>query len=69
MNGFWKRITIIAATIITLAGAWAVIQTWAPWAPLVTFGMAAENSLSRLTGKLLTLQSLVKQTKDANMAV
>ena len=64
MNGFWKRAVIIAAGIITFAGAWAVIETWAPWAPRVTVVMAAENSLERLTVRLLTLKSLSKQTKD-----
>ncbi len=66
MNGFWKRIVMIAAAVITLAGAYAVIETWAPWAPRVTLVMAAENSLDRLTTKLLTFQSLARRTKDVN---
>ena len=64
MNGFWKRVIVVAASIITLAGAWAVVETWAPWAPRVTLVMAAENSLERLTVRLLTLKSLVKQTEN-----
>jgi len=64
MNGFWKHVVVLAAGIITLAGAWAVIETWAPWAPRVTLAMAAENSLDRLGSKLLTLKSLARRTKD-----
>jgi len=64
MNGFWKRAILIAGAIITFAGAWAVVETWAPWAPRITLVMAAENSLERLTVRLLTLKSLSKQTKD-----
>ena len=64
MNGFWKRVIVVAASIITLAGAYGVIETWAPWAPRVTLVMAAENSLERLTVRLLTLKSLVKQTEN-----
>ena len=64
MNGFWKRAVVLAAAIITFAGAWAVIETWAPWAPRITAVMAAENSLDRLTTKLLTFESLERRAKD-----
>jgi len=64
MNGWWKRAVMLAAGVITFAGAWAVVETWAPWAPRVTLVMAAENSLDRLGSKLLTLESLARRTKD-----
>ena len=66
MNGFGKRVVVAAAGIITLAGAWAVIDAWAPWAPRITLVMAADNSLDRLGSKLLTLKSLAAQVKDLN---
>ena len=64
MNGFWKRAIVIAAGIITLAGAYTVIEVYAPWAPRITLVMAADNSLDRLGSKLLTLKSLARRTKN-----
>ena len=63
-NG-WKRIAFIAATIVTLGGAVAVLQPFAPWAPRHTFALAAENTLDRWRTELIKLTFLVEQAKNS----
>lgn len=63
-NG-WRRIALIAATIVALGGAAAVLKPYAPWAPRHTFALAAENTLDRWRTELIKLRFLVEQTKNS----
>ena len=54
-NG-WKRIAFAAATVAAIGAAVTVLEPYAPWAPGVTFGWAAENSLSRYHNQLVDLR-------------
>ena len=62
-NG-WKRVALVATTIVALGGAVAVLKPYAPWAPKITFAMAAENKLARLDNRLFTLTELQEQARS-----
>ena len=65
-NG-WRRVAFIATTIVALAGAVAVLEPYAPWAPRIALSIAAENSLARLDSQLFTLimaQEAAKVKRD-----
>ena len=61
-NG-WKRIALAATTIVALGGAVAVLEPYTPWAPRITFAIAAENKLARLDNRLFTLTELQEQAR------
>ncbi len=61
-NG-WKRVALIATTIIAIGGATAILQPYVPWAPRITFVWAAENMLARLDNQLITLLTLEASAK------
>ena len=63
-NG-WKRIALIATSIIAIAGAVTILKPYVPWAPKVAFVWAAENMLARLDNQLITLLTLESQAKAA----
>ena len=56
-NG-WKKIALVATTIVAVGAAATVLEPYWPWAPAVTFGWAAENSLSRYRSQLTDLRIL-----------
>ncbi len=65
MNGHsWQRVAVIAATIVALGGATAVLEPYAPWAPRITFAIAAENKLARLDNRLFTFIELQEQARS-----
>ena len=64
-NG-WKRIALIAATIVTLGGAVAVLKPYQPWAPRHTFAMAAENTLDRWRTEYIKIKFLVEQAINSD---
>ena len=68
-NG-WKRLAFIAMTIVAVAAAVTVLESYAPWAPRVTFALATENTMARLDNQLITLlaleaQAIANQDRDA----
>ncbi len=63
-NG-WRRIAVIATTIVALGGAVAVLRPYVPWAPRITFALATENTLARYDNQLITLLTLEAQAKAA----
>ena len=64
MNG-WRKIVVGSAAVVTVAGAVAVAKAYVPWAPRITFAIAAENKLIRLESNLITLLELEAQAKVA----
>ena len=60
LNG-WKRVGIIASTIAALGAAGAVVEAYAPWAPRITFVLAADNTMARLDNMLIILQAAEAQ--------
>ncbi len=65
ING-WRQLTAIAGTIVLLAAVIAIAKEYAPWAPRITFAIAAENKLIRLESNLITLLELEAQAKSAS---
>ncbi len=64
-NG-WRKIAFAATTIVAIGAAAAVLERYAPWAPKVTFALAAENTLARLDNQLITLLTLAAAAKSIN---
>lgn len=62
-NG-WIRLAFIATTIVALGGAVAVLEPYVPWAPRITFAIAAENKIARLDNRLFTLIELQEQARS-----
>ncbi len=65
MKNGWKRLAIIAGSIVAFGGAMTVMKDYVPWAPRITFAIAAENKLVRLESNLITLLTLEAQAKAA----
>ncbi len=64
VNG-WKKVALVAGTVVALGGAVTVGKAYVPWAPRITFAIAAENKLIRLESNLITLLELEAQAKSA----
>lgn len=62
ING-WKKVALIAGTVVVFGGALTVVKDYVPWAPRVTFAIAAENKIVRLESNLITLLTLEAQAK------
>ena len=60
----WKKIALIATTIVAIGAAITVVEGYAPWAPRITFALATENTLARLDNQLITLLALEAQAKS-----
>jgi len=63
-NG-WQKIAYVAGIIVVLGGAWTVLAPYTPWAPKITFSMAAENTRTRLFNDLVALTLLLDKAKIA----
>ncbi len=67
----WKKVALVATTIVAVTGAVTALQAYTPWAPKITFAIAAENKLVRLDNKLVTLiilETRAKLAKDTDTA-
>lgn len=67
-NG-WKRIVFVCTTIVAVSAAVAVLEPYHPWAPRITFSMAAENTRTRLFNDLTALVIMLGQAEATNNEV
>jgi len=65
----WRKIVYTAAGIVSIGTAIAILEPYAPWAPKVTFVMAAENTRTRLFNDLTALTILLGQAEATNNKV
>ncbi len=63
-NG-WRLLALVASAVVAVAGALAVLKPYVPWAPVITFALATENTLARFDNQLITLLTLEAQAKAA----
>ncbi len=61
----WQKITIGSGAVIAVVAGLAFAKEYAPWAPRITFAIAAENTVTRLQNNLITLVVLEAQAKQA----
>lgn len=59
-NG-WRKIALVATTVVAVGGAITILEAYAPWAPKITLAIAGENKLIRLDSALILLETLLDQ--------